>query len=404
MPFSLRTLHRGQRMRWAMLALLGACASIAAQTAPVRLQPDAPNAYVVRPGDTLWDIAGRFLHEPWRWPEVWQGNPEISDPDRIFPGDRLELDLSNAANPRVRYASRGMRVVKLSPRVRVTELDAAIPTVPIGMVAPFLSRPWVADSRELDDAPYVVGFPRERLLAGNGDRILVREITDSTPEVYEVLRPGGALRDAATGELLGYEAAFVAEAQLERVGDPATLRVEDAAMQVQIGDRVHPARAERAIRSFLPKPAPRGLEGHLISVLDGVSQIGQYDVVVLDRGGRDGVEIGQVFGVFRGGVEVRDPVKVKRSDWNWRIETPLDSSFWLGAWEMTGWNRNKPDPDAPLPLHRRAERLSDTYIAPETRSGLVMVFRVFPRVSFALVMRANQAMHVGEMVAPPSAS
>ncbi|MBK1703122.1 LysM peptidoglycan-binding domain-containing protein [Halochromatium glycolicum] len=386
-----------------MLAVLGLCAgsSVCPVQAQVQLQPDAPEAYVVRPGDTLWEIAGRFLRAPWRWPEVWRGNPEISDPNRIYPGDRLVLDLSDAGAPRVRYATDGMRVVKLSPRVRVTELDAAIPTVPIGTVAPFLSRPWVADSRELDDAPYVVGFPRERLLAGSGDRIFVRQITEPVGRRYEVLRPGEALRDPDTDELLGYEASFVAEARLERPGDPAILLVTNTAMQVEVGDRLHPARDENPIRSFAPKPAPPALEGHIISVLDGVSQIGQYDVVVLDRGRRDGVEVGHVFGVFRGGQEAEDPVARNRDDWNWRNETPLDSAFWLGDWQITGWNRDRPDPNTPLPLHRRAERPSETYIVPSSRAGLVMVFRVFPRVSFALVMRANQAMHVGETVARP---
>jgi hypothetical protein len=137
-------------------------------------------------------------------------------------------------------------------------------------------------------------------------------------------------------------------------------------------------------------------------VLDGVSQIGQYDVVVLDRGSRNGVTVGQVFGVYRGGTEARDQVKRNRKEWNWRRETPLDSTFWLGDWEMTGWERDKPDANSPLPLHRRADRMAGTYIVPMSRSGVIMVFRVFPKVSFALVMRANQAMHVGETVATPS--
>jgi hypothetical protein len=295
-----------------------------------------------------------------------------------------------------------MRVVKLSPRIRVEELDAAVPSVPIGTLAPFLSRPWIADSRVLDQAPYVVGFPRERLLAGTGDRIFVRRILEGKGERYEVLRPGAALRDPDNGELLGYEADFVAEARLERTGDPATLLVTEAAMPIQTGDRVQPVRDEAGVRSFLPHPPPPGLEGHLIAVLGGVSQIGQYAVVVLDRGARDGVEAGQVFGVYRGGSEVRDQVKRNRNDWNWRNEGPFDSAFWLGDWDLTGWVRDQPDANAPLPLHRRAERLSDTYIVPDARAGLVMVFRVFSRVSFALVMHADQAMHVGERVAHPS--
>lgn len=369
--------------------------------AEVALQPNAPEVYRVRSGDTLWGIAGRFLRDPWRWPEVWEGNPEVSDPNRIFPGERLLLETSGAGGPRIRPSSSGMRVVKLSPRVRVSELDAAIPTIPIGTIAPFLSRPWVTESRELDDAPYVVGFPREHLMAGTGDRIFVRRIMSASDAGFEVLRPGPALRDPANNELLGYEAIYVAEAELERTGDPATLLVTSSTMQVQMGDRVRPARDETAIRSFFPRPAPPGLEGHIISVLDGVSQIGQYDVVVLDRGSREGVEVGQVFGAYRGGIEARDQVISDRNAWNWRDKSPLDSSFWLGEWKITGWERDRPDPNAPLPLHRKTERPSESYIVPNSRTGILMVFRVFPRVSFALVMRANQAMHVGETVATP---
>ncbi|MGB5736221.1 MAG: LysM peptidoglycan-binding domain-containing protein [Thiohalocapsa sp.] len=370
--------------------------------AQVELAPDAPQSYVVQPGDTLWSIAGRFLRDPWRWPDVWQANPSVANPNKIFPGDVLEL-VYQGGSPRIRSSrgGGGMRTVKLSPRVRVTELDREIPTIPVNAVAPFLSRPVVTESREIDDAPYVVGFPDGRLLAGTGGTIFVRSILNAESDRYEVLRPGKEYRDPETNRVLGFEAAYVGTARIERLGDPATLTVTRSQRQVAIGDRVRPARDDEPIRSFFPRPAPAGLRGNIISVLNGVSQIGQYDVVVLSRGARKGVEVGHVFEVYRGGELRRDPVRNKRTAWNWRNETPLDTSFWYGDWELDGWNRDKPDPDAPLPLHRRAVRMDDTYIVPDSRSGVVMVFRVFPEVSFALVMSATQAMHVGEIVAPP---
>ncbi|WP_416274551.1 LysM peptidoglycan-binding domain-containing protein [Lamprobacter sp.] len=391
----------GRSRCWLMVGLISWAAWPALCAAEVALQPDAPQIYRVRSGDSLWGIAGRFLRDPWRWPEVWEGNPEVSDPNLIFPGEQLVLDTRRVGAPRIRSSASGLRVVKLSPRVRVTELDAAIPTIPVGTIAPFLSRPWVADSRELDDAPYVVGFPRERILVGAGDRIFVRQIMTARDARFEVLRPGEALRDAVTNELLGYQALYVGEAALEQTGDPATLLVTHSRMQVQIGDRLRPARDEAAVRHFQPRSAPPGLEGQIISVLDGVSQIGQFDVVVLDRGSREGVEIGQVFAVYRGGTEARDRVMSARNDQHWRDESPLKSSFWMGDWQIRGWESDRPDPNAPLPLHRKAERLSETYIVPQSRSGILMVFRVFARVSFALVMRANQAMHLGAIVATP---
>ena len=381
-----------------LLILLSAAGPLAAQ---VELAPDAPETYVVQSGDTLWSIAGRFLREPWRWPDVWQSNPGVSNPNRIYPGDVLEL-VYEGGSPRIRSSrgGGGMRTVKLSPRVRVTELDRAIPTIPVNAVAPFLSRPVVTEAREINDAPYVVGFPDNRLLAGAGGTIFVRSILVAESDRYEVLRPGPELRDPDTNRLLGFEATYIGSARIERLGDPATLTMTRTQRQVAIGDRVRPARDDQPIRSFFPRPAPAGVQGKIISVLNGVSQIGQYDVVVLSRGARQGVDVGNVFEVYRGGEIRRDPVRNKRNDWNWRNESPLDTSFWYGDWELDGWDRDKPAPN--VPLHRRAVRRDDTYIVPDSRSGVVMVFRVFPEVSFALVMSATQAMHVGEVVAPPS--
>ncbi|WP_296899142.1 LysM peptidoglycan-binding domain-containing protein [Thiohalocapsa sp.] len=376
-----------------------------ATAAHPQLRSDAPQRYVVRPGDTLWGIAGRFLNEPWHWPRVWQTNPDVADPNRIYPGDVLVVDTSSGS-PRIRRADSrgGMRTVKLSPRVRVSEIDREIPAIPVNAIAPFLSRPVVTTARELDSAPYVVGFPEEQMLGGLGDTLLVRNILNPANDRWEVLRPGQPYRDPNTREILGYEASFVATARLERPGDPATLTVIRSRKEVKAGDRVRPAREEEPIRGFFPRGAPASMRGHIIAVLNGVSQIGQYDVVVLSRGGRDGVETGHVFDVYRGGELRRDPIKKRRTDWHWRDETPADASFWLGDWELDGWVRNKPDPNAPLPLHRRATQGFDKYIVPDSRSGVVMVFRVFPKVSFALVMYANRAMHVGEIVSSPRSS
>ncbi len=371
-------------------------------TAQAQVRPDAPERYVVQSGDTLWDIAGRFLLEPWRWAEVWQANPSIPDPNRIYPGDVLMLDDTGAV-PRIRRDEGGgeLRTVKLSPRVRVENLDREIPTISINAVAPFLSRPVVTEARELDRTPYVVGFPEAHMLGGIGDILYVRAILNADDTRWEVLRPGQAYRDPDTGEVLGFEASAVATARLERPGDPATLTVIRAIKEVKVGDRVRPARDEEPMRSFMPRPAPAGARGAIIAVLNGVSQIGQFDVVVLNLGERDGVAVGHVFEASRGLGLRRDPVRGRRSAQNWRDESPADTSFWLGDWQTDGWNRNQPDANAPLPLHRRASRAAAEFIEPAARSGTLMVFRVFPKLSFALVMRASKAMQVGENVAPP---
>jgi hypothetical protein len=381
--------------------MLGSVAPAAAQVA---LNPDYPRTYVVQPGDTLWDIAGRFLRQPWRWRDVWEANPGVDNPNLIYPGDVLELTFREG-RPRIRRAgaSGGMRTVKLSPRVRVTELERAIPAIPINAVAPFLSRPLVADADEIDALDYVVGFPEGQLVASSGDEIYVRTILAAEEDRYEILRPGQEYRDPASGELLGFQATYVGAARLERFGDPATLRVSSTEREVAIGDRVRSARDEEPIRSFFPEAAPAGMIGQIIAVLNGVSQIGQFDVVVLNKGSEDRVQVGHVFEAYSGGGVRRDEVRTRRADWNWRNETPLDSSFWLGEWEYDGWNRNRPSENAPLPLHRRAVRPYSEYIEPDSRSGIVMVFKVFSRVSFGLVMHATRAMHIGETISAPRA-
>ncbi len=375
----------------------------------VELAEDAPEVYTVRTGDTLWSIAGRFLRDPWLWPEVWEANDEVGDPNRIYPGERLRLTRV-AGQPKVVRdtgggAAGGMRVVKLSPRVRVSALDAPVPTIPVASIAPFLSQPRVADSDDIKRVPYVVGFADDRTIAGTSDSVFVRRIPTNAVSQFQILRPGDALRDPETNRILGYEATFIGNATLERAGDPAILTVTSAEREVSIGDRVIPASLEAALENFLPRPAPRGTRGQILSVMNGVSQIGQYDIVILNRGKHDQIASGHVFEVFRGGELARDEIRDGSANWNWRKESPLTGSFWVGdEWSFDGWLRNEPDPNEPLPLHADFRRDRGTYIRPYQRAGILMVFRTFDRVSFALVLNANKPMRVGDQIAPPPES
>jgi LysM repeat protein len=227
--------HAGAALaRRGLVLLLGAALLVSvAAVHGVELRPDAPSTYTVQTGDTMWSIAGRFLRDPWRWREVWRSNSDVGNPDLIYPGDVLRLTMVDG-RPRIGVDRSGasdagyqggMRVFKLHPRVRVSSLKDAVPTIPIAYIGPFLTQPYVAESDQVKRAPYVVGFPDERIVAGIGDTIYVRRIDRSLPDRFQVLRPGDALRDPKTNEVLGYEATFVANAALERVGDPAKLRV-----------------------------------------------------------------------------------------------------------------------------------------------------------------------------------
>ncbi|MBS1201571.1 MAG: peptidoglycan-binding protein [Chromatiaceae bacterium] len=386
------------------ILILGALLTLAPGARAAELKEGAPETYVVQPGDTLWSIAGRFLEDPWRWREVWHSNKDLPNPDLIYPGDVLRVSMVGG-EPRigvdpggeseVGYRG-GMRVVKLSPRVRTSSLKEAVPTIPIAALAPFLTQPFVAESDNIRRAPYVVGFPDEHIVAGIGDSVYVRRIDDKVNQRFQILRPGEVLRDPDTNEDLGHLAVFVANADLVRVGDPAKLQVVRAEREVAVGDRVIPAALEEPLRNFYPRPGPAGLRGRILAVLNGVSQIGQFDVVVLNKGSKDRLERGQVFEVYGGGTEERDQVRSGEVNFQWREESPLSTEFWYGSNAKIYRWRSDPFPPAVEIRYPRA-----TFIKPFERSGLVMVFRTFDRVSFALVLEAVRPMHIEDRVAAP---
>jgi hypothetical protein len=306
---------------------------------------------VVR-GDTLWDISGRFLRSPWRWPEIWHVNPQIANPHLIYPGDRIDLVYIDG-EPQLRLR-RG--TLKLSPSVRATPWDAAIPTIPIDAIGPFLTRPYVLDQAELDNAPYIVEFADEHIVGGAGQRAYVRSIDQAELQKFEIVRPGGPYKDAETGEILGYEAMYIGTAQLQRTGDPATVFLNSTEREALIGDRAIPAGEEKATANFTPHAPPMPIEGSIIAVFDGVSQIGQYNVVVIDRGRREGIDPGTVLRIDQRGEVIRDVVT----------------------------------PDS-----------RDTVRLPDEVAGLLMVFRAFERVSFGLVLDAKRVMHIEDKVRNP---
>ncbi|WP_027160119.1 LysM peptidoglycan-binding domain-containing protein [Methylobacter luteus] len=347
----------------------------------IQINPSHPDQYTVVKGDTLWDISGKFLTHPWQWPELWSYNSQIQNPHLIYPGDtiyfsmvngRPQLSLSRPAYSGTRQQSpcvlkeqdvkNGRTYLaasesgKLAPCVRETDQEQAIKLIPTDVIAPFLSSPRVVSEKEITEAPYVVDFAGEHLLAGTGDRLYVRSIPQPETLSYTVYRKGEPYVSPETGELLGYEAKYIADATLQQEGDPATLSIAKMASEIRMGDRVMSAPEEELTLTYFPRPPEESIKGSIISVLDGVSQIGRYNVVVIDKGTADGLLPGHELDIYQNGRIAHDPFSAIQND---------------------------------------AVKL------PDELAGSLMVFRPFERISYALVMKASRNIHVLDKVQTP---
>ena len=391
---------------FALLAALLFSWGIAAQT----LNPDAPDRYIVQDGDTLWGIAGQFLREPWRWTDVWEANPQIEDPHLIYPGDEIVLVQGDGgmvlrAN---RDAANGRPTIKLSPTVRAYTLDTAIPTIPIDAIQQFLVASRVMNAETLDSAPYVVSVGNEALLARPGEKFFARGIDTDTHTQFTVLRKGQPYFAPESGELLGHEAVHVGDAVLHTVGDPATLYMIRLKREVLVGDRLLPVMDDEVRTHFFPRPPDNELTGQIIAVVDGVTQIGQHNIVVLDLGREHGIEAGHVLSVFQTGATVNDEIAIppEFDPVVGRRHLDLDPEKQGGVHGAlqaaddgvsTMWNY----------LTHFAGRVTGskqefrTVQLPDTPAGTVMVFQPFDRLSYALVMDASRTMHVHDAVRNP---
>lgn len=321
----------------------------------IAIKAGHPDRYVVVDGDTLWDIAGRFLDHPWQWPRIWHNNPQIHNPDLIYPGNVIVFSIVNG-KPQLSLEGFGSRPAYSAkplfyPHARETPITEAIHLIPVTAIAPYLSSPRVVGEYELANSPYIVSIAGEHIVAGAGDRVYVRSITQPETLAYTVYRQGQAYQSPGSNEILGYEALYIADITLEKSGDPATLKVSKSSGELRTGDRIMPSEKGQIALNFFPKAPETEISGYIISVLNGVTQIGRNDIVVIDRGKNDGMQIGHVLNIYNSGGLVRDPFS---------------------------------------PIANEMVKL------PEELAGVLMVFRTFDRVSYALVMQAGQALHIGD--------
>ncbi|MEX2496164.1 MAG: LysM domain-containing protein [Woeseia sp.] len=322
----------------------------------VPLAEGHPDEYVVQPGDTLWDIASTFLRDPWYWPEIWHVNPEVANPHLIYPGDVLAL-VTIDGETRI-TAVRGS-TYRLTPQARITPLDESVTSIPYEQIAAFLSRGLVLERNQIENLPYVLAVRENHLIAAAGNDIYVRGGDPAQPGTrYSLVHVGDPLIDPDDNRVVGYQGIYVGEGALVRGGDPATVSLTDTNREALRGDRLLPETVDIPL-NFFPKSPDTNIDGRIISVVDGLYLIGQYQTVVLNRGARDGLAPGDVLTVFQEGEVVRDR--------------------FAGGSAFRGQKVKLPDEEA----------------------GTVMVFKVYDRIGYGLVMEATSDIHVLDAVRNP---
>ena len=355
-----------------IISLICLLLPIAVYADELKLQENAPDRYVVVKGDTLWDISSKFFKDPWKWPQIWGYNKEtIMDPHWIYPGDVVYLDKSthtlkvsepevaSGATPAMadvhnETAIANSGAVKLEPKARVVDgRNQAIPTISLKDIGPFLARPLVIDDDELDKAPVIVGTYEQRQLLGVDDIAYAQGMPSDKGERWQIYRPDHTFKDPDTGEILGHEVYYLGDASVEKFGKLTTLRITNAVREISKGDYF--AQATTGFTSnFTPHAPSKEINAKVISIYGGVVQAGQNAVVTLNKGSRDGLESGDVLALYQKGEVL-----------------PSHSLF-------------KPD-----------------IVLPDVRYGLLFVFRVFDKVSYALVMQTRLPVELLDRASTP---
>ena len=316
------------------------------------LRKGHPNRYIVKQGDTLWDIAAKFLDKPWQWQQIWRSNPHIENPDKIYPGAVLELHYANG-QPVLSITRSG--TVILSPRIRSQRHAKAIPPIPLDNIRPFLIGSQVLDADILNDSPEVIAFSGEHLFAGPGIKMYVAGLVGTKLKTFAIFRDDKHYEDPVSREFLGFSAFYIGEARLIKAGSPATLMITEVTQSVKPGDRLLPGDFHKFDHYyFSPKPPKHEISGQIIALFGGITQIGGNQVIAINRGVNDGMEPGDVLAIYKTGELMRSPQR-----WDHVVKLPSE------------------------------------------RIGEAMVFRTFTRISYALIMRANSAVNHYDIVTNP---
>jgi hypothetical protein len=330
-----------------ILAMVSSLSSAAGEE--LRLADGAPQRHLVVPGDTLWGISGKFLKDPWLWPDIWRMNrDEIRNPHRIFPGDVILLDRDALGKPRLRLAS-----TRLVPQIHAEAMAQGIPAIPPNVIRPFLSDPLIVEAHSLDSAARIVATPNDRVYIGNGDLAYVAN-ADPDKLDWQIYRNGKPLLDPESGEILGYEAFYLGTARQVEAGNPATFEVVTMKQEIGRGDRLVPA-IRPPLVAYAPHRPDFLVDGRVISVYGGVDAAGRGSIVSINRGTQDGIEIGHVLALER------NRTVIERDEQDQKLVVPI----------------------------------------PPERIGLLFVFRPFERLSYGLIVQSDGTVEVNDFARTP---
>lgn len=380
-------------MRKAIISLIllitPALTAVAATSADMR--DGAPDRYTVQKGDTLWGISGRYLKEPWRWPELWKMNQEqLKNPHLIYPGDVIVLDRSSGE---ARLSLVQLSTTKLEPKVRSEPSTlSAVPSILPSVIEPFMSKPLVVGENELESAPKIVATADGRVTLGPGDRAFVHGLTKDKGDQWQIFRRGDPLVDPENNQILGYEATYLGEARVSEHGNVATIEIVRSVQEIFRDDRLLPLGKQTPVFAYVPQPPKTPVKGRIISAYGGLQETGPLSIVTLSRGSRDGLQVGTVLAIERSQTAAR---------YSQRTAPLFGRSGFSGSDAPRTYYSETIPPRATL--SERGEAITNQDIAqlPDQRYGLVMVFRTFDRASFALVMEASRPVAVSDYVTNP---
>ena len=343
------------------------CAIVSTSYAQDILKTGYPERYTVTEGDTLWGISGKFLNEPWRWPELWKGNLDIENPDLIYPGDVLVLTFVDG-KPVLRALKR--ETVNLSPTVRVEDISKAIPPISPGAIKPFLSAPLITTEEEIAAAPYIVDGFDGHLIGGRNEQMYARGLEETEKSSYQIFRAGRTFVHPVSGEVLGLEAIDLGDADLAKAGDPARILITSSNKEIDVLDRLRKVDQKETIPFFFPRANPyHSIRGYVLPDINKAPELGPLDkVIAISIGERESVKPGHVFRIQSQPIEKVDPLKAQEK-----------KSFYDSIMKK-----------------------KETFTIPREDIGLAMVFRVFDKVSYAIITNAERPISPGDRLVHPN--